>query len=214
MAQALRRAVQADMSQETPLQEARMFRRLVLAICLLTLAACARQELTDPPANLGNFQLGFAVVVADNMKKVPISRDATVEEWEAALQKALDARFKRYQNGTRLYNIGVVVDGYALAPPGVPLVASPKSILVISATVFDDARGEMLNLEGKGKQITAFERGGDGSGLIGSGLTKTKAEQMEELSFVAALRVEEWLADNPQWFGLPPKPQASVKPTR
>jgi hypothetical protein len=191
-----------------------MFRRPFLAFCLLPLLACAKQDLTDPPANLGNFQLGFAVVVADNMKKVPISRDATVEEWEAALQKALDARFQRYQNGTRLYNIGVAVDGYALAPPGVPLVATPKSILVVSATVFDDAKGEMLNPDGKGKQITAFERGGDGSGLVGSGLTRTKAEQIEELAFVAALRVEEWLADNPQWFGLPPKPQASVKPSK
>lgn len=191
-----------------------MFRRLVLLLGLAALAACAKSELTDPPANLGNFQLGFAVVVADNMKKVPISRDATVEEWEASLQKALDQRFDRYQNGTKLYNIGVAVDGYALAPPGVPIVASPKSILVVSATVFDDASQKMLNPDGKGKQITSFERGGDGSGLLGSGLTRSKQEQMDELSYVTALRIEEWLADNPEWFGLPPKPGGTGKPQR
>ena len=190
------------------------FRRLVLALGLVLMAACAKQELTDPPANLGNFQLGFAVVVADNMKKVPISRDATVEEWETALQKALDARFGRYQNGTKLFNIGVAVDGYALAPPGIPIVASPKSILVVSATVFDDAAQTMLNPEGKGKQITAFERGGDGSGIVGSGYTRTKLQQIDELAFVAALRVEEWLADNPEWFGLPPKVRATEAPPR
>lgn len=191
-----------------------ILRRLVLALGLVLVAACAKQTLTDPTANLGNFQLGFAVVVADNMKKVPISRDASVEEWEAALQKALDDRFKRYQNGTKLYNIGVAVDGYALAPPGIPIVASPKSILVVSATVFDDASQEMLNPGGKGKQITAFERGGDGSGVLGSGYTRTKQEQIDELAFVTALRVEEWLADNPEWFGLPPLVRATKAPPR
>jgi hypothetical protein len=191
-----------------------ILRRLALCLGLAVVAACAKNDLTDPPAELGNFQLGFAVVVADNMKKVPISRDATVEEWEAALTKALEARFRRYQNGTKLYNIGVAVDGYALAPPGVPIVASPKSILVVSATVFDDAAQVMLNPEGKGKQITIFERRDGESTLLGSGLTKTKQEQIDELSYVTALRVEEWLADNPEWFGLPPKPKSSVQPTR
>ena len=188
--------------------------RLVLALGRVLVAACAKQTLTDPTANLGNFQLGFAVVVADNMKKVPISRDASVEEWEAALQKALDDRFNRYQSGTKLYNIGVAVDGYALAPPGIPIVASPKSILVVSATVFDDASQEMLNPDGKGKQITAFERGGDGSGIVGTGYTRTKQQQIDELAFVTALRVEEWLADNPEWFGLPPKRRAPEAPPR
>ena len=191
-----------------------ILRRLVLALGLVLVAACAKQKLTDPTENLGNFQLGFAVVVADNMKKVPISRTASVEEWEAALQKALDDRFKRYQNGTKLYNIGVAVDGYALAPPGIPIVASPKSILVVSATVFDDASQQMLNPDGKGKQITAFERGGDGSGLVGTGYTRTKQQQIDELAFVTALRVEEWLADNPEWFGLPPKVRATKAPAR
>jgi hypothetical protein len=188
--------------------------RLVLAIGLVLLAACARNNQVGAPAELGNFQLGFAVVVADNMKKVPISRDATVEEWEAALQKALDARFGRYQNGTKLYNIGVAVDGYALAPPGIPIVASPKSILVVSATVFDDASQAMLNPDGKGKQITAFERKDGESAVLGSGLTRTKQEQIDELAFVTALRIEEWLADNPEWFGLPPKVGSVQTPER
>jgi len=204
------------MPKEVPRSRERIMilRRLVLALGLVLVAACAKNELTDPPANLGSFQLGFAVVVADNMKKVPISRDATVEEWEAALQKALDARFKRYQNGTKLFNIGVAVDGYALAPPGIPIVASPKSILVVSATVFDDAAQEMLNPDGKGKQIISFERRDGESALLGSGLTRTRQEQIDELAFVTALRVEEWLADNPEWFGLPPLVRATKAPPR
>ena len=179
-------------------------RRILLALCVALASGCAKSSLTDPNANLGNFQLGFAVVVADNMKKVPISRDASVEEWEASLQKALDARFKRYTNGTKLYNIGVAVDGYALAPPGIPIIAAPKSILVVSATIFDDASQQMLNPGQKGKQITIFERR-SGKTFIGSGLTQTKQQQLDELSFVAALRIEEWLQQNPEWFGLPPR---------
>ncbi len=42
--------------------------------------------------------------------------------------------------------------------------------------------------------------------MIGSGLTRTKAQQMEALSYNAVKAVERWLADNPEWFGLPAKP--------
>lgn len=186
--------------------------RLAAAIlALLAVAACGpREDFSEAPEALGDFRLGFAVVVTDNMQKVPISRDASGDEWKAALQKALDDRFRRFEGG-KLYNIGVAVDGYALAPPGIPIVASPKSILVVSVAVFDDAAGEMLNEDGKGKQITAFEES-SGDTMIGSGLTKTKEEQMESLAFVAAKKVEEFLRANPTWFGLPP-PRRGAEPT-
>lgn len=186
--------------------------RLAAAILALgVIAACGpREDFSQPPATLGNFQLGFAVVVTDNMQKVPISREASGEEWKAALQKALDDRFGRFEGG-KLFNIGVAVDGYALAPPGIPIVASPKSILVVSVAVFDDAAAEMMNEGGKGKQITAFEET-SGDTLIGSGLTKTKEEQMESLAFVAAKKIEDFLRENPTWFGLPP-PRRGADPT-
>ncbi|QYK42484.1 MAG: hypothetical protein KF887_05020 [Paracoccaceae bacterium] len=181
------------------------FRLLVAVLGLTLVTGCARDDLNDPPANLGDFRLGLAVVVTDNMQKVPISREATGEEWQAALDKALRDRFGRYE-GDRFYNIGVTVDGYALAPPGVPIVASPKSILVATVAVFDDAKGEMLNEDRKGHQITAFEETSGGT-IVGSGLTKTKEEQMESLAFVAVRRIEEYLLANPEWFGLPPGPR-------
>ncbi len=185
-----------------------MFARLIaLVLALAVLNACGKPDFeVEPPRNLGDFSLGFAVATAQNAQKVPISRNATAEEWEKVLQEALDARFKRYNTGTKLYNIGVTVDGYALAPPGVPVVAAPKSVLVVTAALFDDAAQKMLNPEGKGKQITAFERGSSDT-FIGSGLTRTKRQQMEELAFVAAREIEHWLTQNPEWFGLPPLPQ-------
>ncbi|MFN4159171.1 MAG: hypothetical protein ACK4GO_12310 [Gemmobacter sp.] len=177
-------------------------RRIVLALTLIALAACARKDLaTEPLAPLGNFRLGLNIVVTDKMQKVPISRNATGEEWEAALKKAMQDRFGRYK-GDKFYNIGLVVDGYALAPPGIPLVASPKSILVVTVAVFDDAAGVMLNKDGKGEQLSVFEET-SGKSLIGSGLTRTAEEQMESLAFNTAKRVEQFLRENPEWFGLP-----------
>ncbi len=180
-----------------------LVRLLALLFGLAALAACARNDLDRPAEPIGNFRLGLAVVVTDQMQKVPISREATGEEWEAVLKEALEARFGRFE-GDKLYNIGVAVDGYALAPPGIPVVASPKSILVVSVAVFDDAAQTMLNEGGKGKQITAFEQT-SGETLLGSGLTQTKEEQMRNLAFVAVSKIEDFLRENPEWFGLPPR---------
>ncbi len=175
---------------------ARPLSSLTVAISLL--AGCATNDLADAPVPLGDFALGLNIAVADNVQKVPISRNATVEEWEAAMVNAVDARFGRYQ-GTKLYNIGISVDGYALAPPGVPVVAAPKSVLVITANIWDDAAQKKLNPEGK--QFTVFE-GLSGETVIGTGLTRTKKQQMDALSYNAVKRVEGWLLENPQWFGM------------
>ncbi len=177
-------------------------RPLALMIGLAALAACGARDLEDPPVPLGEFALGLNIVVADNAQKVPISRDASEEEWETVMKAAVADRFGRYE-GTKLYNIGISVDGYALAPPGIPVVAAPKSVLVITANVWDDAAQLKLNEEGK--QITVFESL-SGETVIGTGLTRTKKQQMEALSYNAVKRVEEWFLQNPEWFGLPPLP--------
>ena len=187
----------------------RTFMATILGISLLT--ACQKNDLAEAPVPLGNFELGLNIVFADNMKKVPISRPATVEEWEASLIKAVDDRFGRY-SGTKLYNIGIAVDGFALAPPGIPVVAAPKSVLVITANIFDDAAGTKLNAEGA--QFTIFESF-SGATVVGSGLTRSRAKQIEILSYNAAKRVEQWILENPEWVGLPKKfkPSGADEPT-
>jgi hypothetical protein len=162
------------------------------------LAACGAADLDAPPVPLGDFALGLNVAVADNAQRVPISREATAEEWEAAMEAAVEERFGRY-DGTRLFNIGISIDGYALAPPGIPVVAAPVSVLVVTANVWEDATQTRLNAEGK--QLTVFE---DISGetVIGTGLTRTKDEQMAALSQSAARAVEQWFLQNPGWFGI------------
>lgn len=176
-----------------------------LAACLVAFSlfsACARNDAIEPPVALGNFKLGHNIVVADNPQKVPISRTADPKDWDDSLTAALQERLGRY-DGDKFYNLGVSVDAYALAPPGIPLVVSPKSALVITATLWDDEAG--VKVQEKGEQFTVFE-GLDGNTLVGSGLTQTAEQQMERLTFNAAKRVERWLSDHPEWFGLPPKP--------
>ncbi|VDC22458.1 hypothetical protein [Pseudogemmobacter humi] len=176
-----------------------MILRLSAALLLTLLAACgAKNDLKDPPVPLGDFVLGHNIIVAENVQKVPISRDASPAEWEQAMKQAVADRFGRYE-GSRIYNIGISVDGYALAPPGIPVVAAPKSVLVITANIWDDAAEKKLNPEGH--QITVFESL-SGETVIGTGLTRTKAQQMEALSFNAAKKVEDWLLEHPEWFGM------------
>ena len=176
-------------------------RVLALTMGLAALTACQTNDLAEPPAPLGDFALGLNVAVATNVKKVPISRDATPEMWEAAVEKAVADRFGRYE-GSKLYNIGISIDAYALAPPGVPLVLKPQSILVVTANIWDDASQKKLNAEGK--QFTVFEKRSTNT-FIGSGLTQSAEKQMEILSYNAVKQIEGWLLTNPEWFGLPPK---------
>jgi len=183
-----------------------MLRGFLAMVAVAFLAACQTNDLAEPPVPLGDFALGLNVVVADNVEMVPLSRKTTPDAWEAAMKTAIDERFGRYE-GTKLYNIGIAVEGYALAPPGVPVVLKPKSILVVTANVWDDATQTKLNPEGK--QFHIFEKNSPET-VVGSGLTQSKARQMEILSYNAAKRIEQWFLDNPEWFGLPPKPKSAV----
>ncbi|MEC7300822.1 MAG: hypothetical protein VXW43_19370 [Pseudomonadota bacterium] len=174
-----------------------MIRKFAAMALLVLAAACTDvSDLQEAPADLGQFRLGHNVVVASKMRQAALSRDATEEEWVAALQAAVEERFGRYE-GERLYHLGISVEGFSIAPPGVPLVASPKSVLIIRATLWDDALGRKLNEEAK--QITVFETF-SGSTIVGSGLTQTKEEQIQNLSRSAAKLVQNWMLQNPEWF--------------
>lgn len=187
--------------------------RLAAAAALLLAAGCTADNTTmDPPAPLGDFSLGYNIVVADNAEKVPPSRDATPEEWEEVLTRAIDLRLGRYE-GEKLYHLGVSVDGYALAVPGIPVVAAPKSALIVSLNVWDDASETKLTEEPK--RLTVLESF-TGETVVGSGITKSREEQLENLAFNAAMAVERYLAENAaEWFGedaLPSAEEVTVEP--
>lgn len=179
-----------------------MFRlaRFAPIALILTLVACAAGDPLDeelPP--MGDFRLGHNIVVSENMQQVPPSRNATPEEWQEILVSEIDRRFGAYE-GDRLYHIGVAVDGYALAPPGIPIVLSPRSILVLSVNIWDDALGAKLHEESE--QIVVFEGSSPETMLLGSGIVRNRTEQMGILARNAARRIQLFMLENPEWFSI------------
>lgn len=178
-----------------------MHRFFALIMAGLFLAACTNpNDLDEAPVDLGNFHLGHNVVVAPNITKGPASRDASKEEWIAAMKLAIDDRFGRYE-GSKLYHLGISIEGYVLAVPGVPIVASPKSALILRVTAWDDAASAKLNEEPE--QVTVIESFSANT-IFGSGLTQSKEKQMENLTRNAAKLIQNWLErENIRngWFG-------------
>lgn len=173
------------------------FMRSIALVACLAVAACAgREDPEAPPPDLGDFRLGHNVVVGQTAQMVPPSRSATAEEWEQVFEAEVARRFGRYQ-GEGLYHLGISVDAYALAIPGIPVVVSPKSVLVFTVTLWDNATRSKLNPEAK--QFTVFESI-SGDTFVGSGLTQTKEEQMQNLSVNATRAIERWLVENQAWF--------------
>ena len=186
----------------TSFRAMRWVQPLLLIAGLGLLSACdGASDLKKPPVPLGDFALGLNIVVPETAQTVPISRQATPEQWKTAMTKAMADRFGRYE-GAKLYNFGISIDGYELAPPGVPIIASPRSALIITVNIWDDASQKQLNPGGK--RFTLVE-GFSPESVIGSGWTQTKQQQLDKMSYKAALAVQGYLLDNPEWFGLPPK---------
>lgn len=160
---------------------------LLLAFALVACNGAA--DLAKPAVPLGDFSLKHNIVVAPKVQKVPLGRELDTDVMIRTLQAAVAERFDRY-TGARLYHFGISLESYFLAPPGVPVVAAPKSAMVIRITVWDDAKGRKLNE--KAHQITVLESLDQGP-LIGSGYTKTAQEQFRNLSQNAVKQIENYL---------------------
>lgn len=177
-----------------------MTRFLVLLTCLSLLAACnGARDLQDAPVPLGDFNLVHNIAVAPKAVKGPLSREVSKDVLTKALTDATEERFGRY-NGSRDYHFGMSVEGYVLAQPGIPLVFSPKSILIINLTVWDDARN--IKLTPEPHQITVLESLDQGP-VVGSGYTKSAEEQLKNLSQNAAKQIENFLVKQNKekgWF--------------
>lgn len=174
-----------------------LLRPLILASALL-LAACegtTDQEVTQA-APVGDFKLGYAIVVAKDVEKGPFSRDATPKEIEDAVHAALMEKFGGL-DGKSFYHIAVGVGAYALAEPGIPLLVSPKSAMVADVTLWDDRKKAKINPEPH--TITVVEALGTG-GLFGSGFSMTREEQLRMLSVRMAEKIEAWIKENEASF--------------
>lgn len=168
----------------------RMLRIVVMALLVGAVAACnGAADLGKAAVPLGDFNLEHNIVVAPKVQKVPLSRELDTEVMKTMLQTAVAERFDRY-DGDRLYHFGISIESYFLAPPGVPVVAAPKSAMIIRITVWDDAKNKKLTP--KAHQITVLESLDQGP-LVGSGYTKTAEEQFKNLSQNAVKQIENFL---------------------
>lgn len=176
-----------------------MIRRFFVLSVLGFLAACGgiRDDLTEQPDAIGNFRLGHNFAVANAPQKGPFSREASDEELGAAVEQAVQDRLGRYEGGA-YYHVAVGIQGYVLAQPGIPLVYSPKSVMIFEVTFFEDATQQKLNEEPI--QLTVFEPCCS-TPFIGSGLSKSREEQLEGLAFNAARAIERTMRENGIWFG-------------
>ncbi|WP_300033782.1 hypothetical protein [uncultured Roseobacter sp.] len=177
-----------------------MLKKAVWMLGALALSACVNSaDLNDPAVPLGDFSLGHNVVVAPKVAKGPASREVPKDELTASIQAAMAERFDRY-DGPKDYHFGLSVEAYVLAKPGIPVLLSPKSAMIVQLTVWDDALGAKLNTEPA--QITVLEEL-SGQNVFGSGLLKTGDQQLQEMSRSVAKAVENYLvAQNAEygWF--------------
>lgn len=168
----------------------KMIRSLGVLMLVGLVAACnGASDLGKAAVPLGDFNLKHNIVVAPKVQKVPLCRALESDVMTSMLQEAVAERFDRY-DGERLYHFGISIEGYCLAPPGIPVVAAPKSAMIIRITVWDDAKNKKLTK--KAHQITVIESLDQGP-LVGSGYTKTAEEQFKNLSQNAVKQIENFL---------------------
>lgn len=181
-----------------------MMIRYLIVLTALALAACGPTDKMDgPPPDLGAFRLGHTVVLADTVEYGPFSRKIEADKIEASVSRAVQTRLgpPRY-DGDGLYHFGILIGGLVLAAPGVPAVYTPSSAMIIEVNVFDNSTRAKINEEPK--QFLVREGIENMAPVVGSGLVRNADAQLENLSFQAAIAVQEWLLENPDWFA--PKP--------
>lgn len=164
---------------------------------LLTLAACTSELDSETQASgLGDFRLDRVVVVVEDPTAGAFSRSIDDAPMKAAVTDAIQARFSRFE-GDKTYSIGIKVQGYVLAAPGIPVLLAPRSTLLLSVNVYNDIPARINK---KPFNLTVFEDAGSDT-VIGSGYTQTKEEQLAELANNAGIEIERWLRKNEGWFG-------------
>ncbi|PVA06400.1 hypothetical protein [Thalassorhabdomicrobium marinisediminis] len=175
----------------------------LIGLAVLTACGGIRDDITQDPDPIGSFRLGHNIAVVNEPVQGPFSRTVDDAAWQAAMVKAVDDRLGNARFfGDKYFHIGVAVEGYVLGYPGVPLVYSPKSVLIFSVNFFEDSTQTKLNDEAI--QLTVFEPCCTVP-LIGSGFTRSAEEQMEGLAFNAARAIERTMRENAHWFGGTPE---------
>lgn len=157
--------------------------------CLALVACDPPPELPSDPPPIGDFRLAHLKVSAQGTEFHEISRIVEESALEESLYNAIQERLGRHK-GNKWYHINVAIEGVILAPPGIPVVASLKSVMIIRVQVWDDAQGIALN--DPPKEFTIIEPYSSET-VVGSGITRDEQEQLTAISRHAAATIEDWL---------------------
>lgn len=170
------------------------------SIAFVALLAACTPPITEKRATpIGDFQMGYNIVVGDKMIKGPVSRDADTALLASKLQSELQTRLGKYEGG-KLYHVVTHVDMYVMGRAGIPFLFSPKTALVVSMTVWDDIAQSQLTP--KPVQLTLLENT-NSRNFLGSGLGQSVVEQIDSMAKSAAFQIENWLRqqhETQNWF--------------
>lgn len=168
-----------------------MIRILALLASLVVLAACETTTLDEPPEDLGDFNMRVGFVYTDKALQWPLSRSAEPSEWNEPIERALEARLGRY-DGSGKYDVAITLEGFLLATGGIPVLVNPKSAAVVNVFVYDVSSKTYLVRK---HQMKIFEDTTGESAIIGSGYSRTKAEQIDGLALKIVDGLEEYIAE-------------------
>ncbi|MEQ3672080.1 hypothetical protein [Pseudophaeobacter sp.] len=177
-----------------------MFRILALLASMVLLAACEETQLNEAKEDLGDFNMRVSFVYTDKALQWPLSRAAEPSEWNEPIERALEARLGRYA-GSGKYDVAITLEGFLLATGGIPVLVNPKSAAVVNVFVYDVTTKTYLLKE---HQMKIFEDTTGESAIIGSGYSRTKAEQIDGLALKIVDGLEEYMAKQrveKGWFG-------------
>lgn len=160
-----------------------------LALSALALIACSPSKIEESPPPIGDFRLGHVVVSEKGSEPAPVSREVEPGVLASKLEAAVKDRLGRHR-GEKWYHIAISIGAYSLSGVGIPVIAAPRSGLVIEVTVWDDAAAAKLNQEPH--PITVLEPTSPET-IIGSGFVRTPEEQAEVLAISTADLIEIWL---------------------
>ncbi len=162
-----------------------------LAAMLVLLTACGETTLNEAPEDLGDFNMRVSFVYTDKALQWPLSRAAETSEWNEPIERAVEARLGRY-NGSGKYDVPITLEGFLLATGGIPVLVNPNSAAVVNVFVYDVSGKTFL---AEKVQMEIFEDTTGESALVGSGHSRTKAEQIDGLALNIADKIEEYIAE-------------------
>lgn len=168
-----------------------------MTLLLSFVSGCGFDIPSAPPSSLGDFTLAQTIVLTDTTVKGLISREASVEDFSQALETAVQEQLAPYK-GSKPYIMGIRIEGYNLAPPGIPVVLSPKSALILYVSIWQKTKENNFKNEHK-ERFLIFETLSPEL-MIGTGHTRTRQQQIDDLSKNAALQISQWLGRNVAWF--------------